>query len=275
MKKKLLMGFFGLCLMLSVVAVKAETIDAENGSASADVTVWNVETPVYDVEISWNSLSYNWGYNEITQKYGWMSNNFCSTVPEDVKNNITESSFDDIYAFQLYNSRDCSRENSAYELGLSYEEVIANIGDYYYKPTLGGEVGIQITDNSEIVKVTPSIKWTSAEKYDWTVGSFYSHYTCDVVPERWFENVKERGELYTDSKCSVKLLDTTEATWEENKYYYADGMQQGQITENEIPDSFRVGNQYSIYLILQVDETKEFKTPEIGDTIGTVTISIK
>lgn len=274
--KKLLMGVFGLGLMLSVVSVQAQTIDTAEGTASADVTVWNVDTPVYNVEIEWDGMEYNWVYVEQTGEYRW-DRNLCTVVPEDVKNNLTKENFTDIYAYQLFKGRNCSPSNSVFNIGTSYEDVIANLDDYYYTPAFGGFGGttITITDNSEKAAITPSIEWTSAENYDWTVAKFFTFEdACLSITEDEFDSIiKSSIPVYTDSNCSVRL-DDRNVTWSENSYYYP-GSRENVISTKELPNSLRIDNTYNLLMTLEIDKSKEIITPQIDDKIGTVTISIK
>jgi len=78
MKNKLIKGGLGLILGLfsftTVIDASAQTIDSiveGNNSTSANVTVGNVEAPVYDIEINWDSLKYDWKYDEETKNFKW------------------------------------------------------------------------------------------------------------------------------------------------------------------------------------------------------------
>lgn len=278
--KKLLMGVFGLGLMLSFVTVKAETIDnveEDTNYTSADVTVWNVETPVYNVEIEWEDLSFNWEFDEISGEYGW-TRNACVPLSEEVKNSITEANYKS-YVTRISTDKNCSTGNSLQAQNITYEVASQNLDNYYmisYNSVHFDYHRISIVDKSENARITPSIEWTSTENYDWTIGEFYEliEPSCVEVTEEEFSDL-DYNMMYTDSSCQTKLEDEN-ATWADDSYYKYGNISFEKITTKEIPDSLRnENNYYDIHFKLGIDKTKTIKTPEIGDKIGTVTISIK
>ncbi len=81
MKNKLIKGLFGLGLGLSAFAItigvnaltteNITSVEEGSNSVDASVTVGNVETPVYEVEITWDGLTFDWSYNEYQQTFMW------------------------------------------------------------------------------------------------------------------------------------------------------------------------------------------------------------
>lgn len=90
MKKKILLGLFSVLFLLPI-GVSAETlssINPENNSSDASVTVGEVEVPVYNVEIDWNSFKFDWKYNHETNKYEWQVGTSVDTGIEQYTNHF-------------------------------------------------------------------------------------------------------------------------------------------------------------------------------------------
>lgn len=281
--KKILMGVFGLGLMLSVVGVQAETVNnIENigDSASNDVTVGNVETPVYDVDISWDNLSFNWVYNETDEEYEWELN-FCHKLSENEKSLITEENYPE-YIGNIYTDNKCSSDNNLYTLEISYEEAVNNFDNYYYFDQLYDKKEfskISIIDNSKNVKITPQIEWESSENYEWTIGKYgipAGISSCSEIFSGYLDRFINLGEtIYTDSSCMEEVEDKNEISKNKQYYYVSSDDFFFVYDESEISEYLtKKNNIFDVYFTLEVDETKEIKTPKIGDTIGTITITI-
>lgn len=272
MKSKLFKAVFGIGLFALALNVNANTINSVtegSNTTNATVTVGEVEAPVYEVEVSWDDLTFDWTYNSETNKFGWTPSKVC--VPVDT------SDFD-IYE-EFYTDSTCSTEVTEY-IG----------GTDYYRLESRKSASISIQDYSENGQIVPSIKWNSSSKYEDVVGNFkYYGETCAVIEsEETFEHLKDRN-LYTDSTCSTKV--STTPIFEAGKYYVLTEREGLNLTSEELPDAARTGGAgdcfggdegmfcssddwagiYKLSFNLEGGTTN----PTSGDEIGTITVSIR
>ena len=144
---------FLFSFVFAVCFVNAEiTVD---GDSSKNVTVGSVETPVYEVYVSWNDLVYDWAYLADTGAYGWKVPVVCG-----------EHYFDDATEFNNYAETIFTDETCTVELNQFTE------GTYYYHVLEQGNPYIYIEDASQGGAVTPSIAFAAANGYDFTTMSF-------------------------------------------------------------------------------------------------------
>lgn len=282
MKKKILLGLASL-LVLMPFGVNAETLDSveENNSADASVVVGEVETPVYDVEITWGALTYDWKYSAELDDYTWESSKEWEIYElKDALDSgeLTEDTFEDLRK-NICTDPDC---NSKIAENVTYEDVLNDLGMYYYKSVAGTSNWIYIDDYSTGRGIIPSVKWTSAKGYDWVEGKFSyegEKEYCGIVEDFMFDTyVNEGSKMYTDSVCSKEI---TEPVTEYRAGLYVKYMGTGMIdlTTEEIPEAGRQQGTmngprwYNLELNLENNGTAT--TPNAGDTIGTVTITIK
>lgn len=295
MKKKLLMGILGL-IMLFPFGTNAETIDSieeGNNSLNATVTVGEVDVPVYNVEVSWDPLQFNWEYNSETTKYEWNLKlievaELCELATKENTidlDNLEEN--EPVPNYHIYPNSKCIFDE-AIEETLTYEEIIS--GNYYIgygARTLNNVINIK--DKSTKSRIYPEIEWKPEEKYGWTTGLF--HYeaayeaACKLISEEEFNNLLNlNSTLYLDSKC--QNIDTSnEKVWEEGKWYFSYPGTYLELKSKNIPDEARLSNTnpqtgekiyyYSMLFSLGIDENKEITTPKAGEAIGTITITIK
>ena len=173
----------------------------------------------------------------------------------------------------LYTDSSCSINISG---DTTYEEVSSNVSNYYYNPgNISESVSITIVDTSDKGSVIPEIEWSSEEEYDWTVGNF--SYTSSICKMHETEEHFSTMNAYTNPDCTGGLGGSS-VTFEEGKYY---GWvhEEVALTTKEVPsDAINkglMGGDYIIKFSLGIDKTKEIQTPKSGDTIGTITITIK
>lgn len=277
MKKKLLGLALGGLLFSVATNVNAEsttTIDNDNLSNSQSVTVGNVETPVFNVNVYWGDMSFDWTYNNTTKEYGWTPTKVCTSTGVPTEENFTAG------GKEYYSDESCSTKITEY-----------NASSSYYELEKRSYVRIGIEDMSERVEIVPSIKWVASEDYSYVDAKIVAdEIYCTSIPNaEAFELVKSFS-LYSDSTCATK---TTATTFESGKFYtYARRDQI--ITTEEIPDSARIsgagssptydGVEYINFAYLRnfymldfnlVNKTTPATTPTKNAVIGTVTISIK
>lgn len=295
MKKLFLLGVlsFGLLLPFGVNAEeengydsKIDSVEEEKNSANASVKVGEVEVPVYDVNINWDSLKYNWKYNYKTNKYEWAveTTKMCEISSYDVP---SEDEWEN-YKYNLYTDSTCDTWASQ---DLTYEEFITNSENYYYYSGDYENSHIHIDDYSTGGRIIPSIKWKSEENYDFVQGNFkYFVYEqiCGLIDEEEFENLKEYGDvIYTDSNCTTKFEYNNENQDTEELYALTYEEKFVNLETDKIDDNARhyftgdvTGPHYAngAYYELKLDLTNEetpTNTPTAGDTIGTITVTIK
>ena len=231
MKNKLLTGLLALVLLMpmgvnaEITREELDSVENGNNSTSVTVTVGEVETPVYEVDIEWDELKFDWKYNSETNKYEWSAT-----------------------------------QTNDETLSAVYENVIL-IMDY----STGGEI-------------IPSVKWNSNIKYQYVEGEFYYYkdiLTCESISEEeFYQNKKYKHVLYTDSECANRL-DSSVNEYQEGIYMKSGSKK---LTTEEIPEKAKIkfddDNYYLLILTLN-NKTKSTETPTAGDTVGTVTITIK
>ena len=279
--KKLLMGIFGLTLLLPLgVFAESETLNSVEGNNSADVsvTIGTVEVPTYTVYINWDAPTFNWTYNKKTGTYNWTYPPRCVVYDSEYH---TEPDY-------YYEDNECS--NVAFEGGLVVEEEET----YYVFEEVEG-MHVMIEDYSENSRIVPSVKWTSDDKYNYVEGKFTyldEEPLCHILDNTFSDNWNYytiNYTIYTNNSCTTKLYDTS-VEYEENKYYALfKNCVEKELASEELPDSARKSqsgegfwhdgslkgrNTYDLYLQLE-NKTESTTTPKAGDTLGTITISIR
>lgn len=286
MKKKILIGLFGVGLLLPTMAIRAEELGEDViESSNAEVKVGKVEVPVYNVDISWNAFEFNWKYNEEKNEYEWETEKVnpyivsLSSILETEQVNIDETYFNTNKSLFCLD-QECE---TPINQDLEYEEMIANKDNYYYMLTPGENSNhFHIGDASTGGKIVPSIKWTSSNGYEYVEGIFEYRepiYECKTIEseEQFNLKINQGIKLYMDSNCKSEIMyGSTEykpGIYEKIEQFTFDTLKSG-----EIPDSARriLGNTawYDLTLRLENKE-KPTEAPKAGDTIGTITITIK
>jgi len=290
--KKLLMGIFGLTLLLPL-GVFAEVADIDsveegNNSANAEVTVGNVAVPVYSVELTWMNLSFDWVYDSENNTYGWVSTPSCEGYPPYGEGINIETDIREALASgkKLYTNNTCT--NQIYE----YDETVE---EYYYSYTV--PTMIEIVDRSENGAIQPSITWNSTDEYSYVNGKFSyygNHIECAVVNDEDESEylITKNITIYDDNNCNNIAENVQE--YIENKYYVfktvgTDYTTPIEMTSDLIPLEARTGEMGYVYTefdspyhwsmyVIELDlENKEqpTTTPTAGDTLGTITVSIR
>ena len=280
MKKNLLMGMVGLGAMaLCITGVKAETLDLTNVSETGqNVTVGEVDVPVYSVDITWGDMTFDYKYNEVTRKYGWREQITCEKLEGGNSSHFYNSEL------KLYSDNACEKELDYNNM--SYEDVV-NSGAYYSVEKDYSAGTIEIIDNSVNGKVQPSISWSSEQNYDFVDANFYYEGTvtrCALLNNLNLFNylVDNNIPFYTDVKCTLEgnaVLGTFDP--DNDKYYYKENgggwvkLEGNVLTENTAMSSIGENNlNYRLKLELVNNSSKLLTTPTKGDRIGTVTITI-
>lgn len=285
MKKNLFRVLFGVLVFFVGVNVYAQdeyssldNLENGEGSADASVTVGEVATPVYNVGIYWNNLTFDWVYDEDTNAFGWAPAKVCSYFSSEEH---------DFYNAVVDNGQTLYTDTNCTEVATEFTE---ETGYYVYERPSG--VGMGIEDMSENGQIVPSIRWTSEADYDYVEAEFTANgQKCISVPNETVYNVAVNYGIYSDATCSTETVDNGFAA---GTYYTMVVDSDVVLDEGEISDSFRVSgaggveevdgytfvsfaferNQYHFVLNLK-NKTVPTTTPATGAKIGTVTVSIK
>jgi len=295
---------FGIVLMfLITTCVYAEpgnilSPEEGNNSTSANVTVGNVEVPVYRVELLWDSLTFDWIYDEHTKTFDWKAETLCEHfggIKEEIEDEINGEG--SIYISDLYTDSTCSTKANAYD---------ESVQGYYYLNDRNF-ASIRIRDHSENGVIVPSIEWNSSEKYSNVIGKiFYMNYSqpvCSNIDSEDMLNYALENDvtLYSDNACSI-VSDDANVTYEEGKYYAFVNIEAMKILEgNEVPDEARYAAYgaifdyrfteietrlyeedswarkeiYDLKFYIENDSKKETIVPIKGDVIGTITVTFR
>ena len=261
-----------LLLGVNVALVNAEEVSVTgSGNTDAEVTVGNVDTPVYDVNISWENFVFDWTYDAGNNQYNWVNhlNMSCSEITfGEVRD------YNDFYG-TYYSDATCK---TVVELNnaSNYQD-----SDVFYYHVGVGTVGanVYITDASSGGYITSTLTWNPENKYNFTTASFKyvkDTLTCVEIPKD--AGVPE-GEFYTNANCTGEktpfsnLDNVTYYDWKsgEEEIPFNGNLNQ-EMAYNQIGDGT---TNYRLTMELGVDRTKEITTPTAGDKIGTLTISIE
>lgn len=316
MKNKLIKGVFGLIIGLSSIAiiapVSAESLDSieeGNNSVNVNVTVGKVEVPVYDVEIQWDSLKYDWKYDEETRSFKWTPT-YRTHCFETHFYDTDEQFWSDNYRGRVYTDDTCQVKLSE---DATFQDILngQNNGTQYYiesEPFANDEIRIY-NYSSNTKDIGASLRWNSTNNYKWTTAEFVNSYSISVCKEitssEMFEQVYSFG-LFNDSTCDYNNMASSDASYGDGNTYYFSTYETGTVVlpdgeltleniggvgvggmwcnpedddyeecllEHERLDRYKYG--YSVRLGLKVDSSKEIITPTLNEVIGSVTITIK
>lgn len=273
---KLLVGIFVFAIGITVNAEGTTSIpNLENGEGSTNgtVSVGSVETPIYNVNIYWSDLSFDWTYDSDSADYSWTPSKICSPYEAD---NVSAT------GKNIYSDKNCT-------------EIANNVGEEsgtpkYYLDSRDS-VFFNIEDSSEHGQIVPSVKWNAASNYSYVDAKFtvYEDF-CVAVPNENVYDVAVNYGIYSDSTCATE---TTPSGYVENKYYTF-ARKPVVLTTEELPDSVRVSaagdstkidgltfvkrdyirNNYRVDFVL-VNKSTPTATPTAGDQIGTITVSVR
>ena len=255
---------------------------SESGDIDAEATVGNTQSPIYEVGLSWKNFVFDWKYDYESMTYDWVKHRECTPV-----DNL--DLYDD-YAFYF---------DAACTEGIGYkEQAIAHLEDepYVYYWAEQGYAEVTIMDYSSGGYVTPSLQWLSEEKYEGTKATFSylkkEASACEAIA--FAEAVPNEPYLFTSSDCTGKRVAATN----ENVTYYELVMLSDVEIELDgedvtLPRSaasnvlesgntvLHIENRNCIYYVkLELHHQYDVgnytvPTPAVGDTIGTVTITIE
>ena len=317
MKNKLFKGLFGItisalsfCLITNVNAATCSGNDciAEGlDDFDVNVAVGEVDAPVYDVEITWGSLKYNWKYNDTTNKHEWVAEQ-ASNCDRYFLDSTERDNWENI---ELYTDSTCqTKVADDVTFDEAYNDMKNDVKPYF---ALGAKIEqntIQIKDYSENVRVGATLKWNAAENYNWTNAEFvrpmgYTRTCNEIKDNETFEMYKSET-LYINDVCDVAAsvgTDLSPSFGDGNTYYYQEWEELDPVVGNgelalngpvfggvgdvvwpdSTPESYiqafqeksaKFKNSYYLRLNLKADSSKEVITPTTGDSIGTVTITL-
>ena len=273
------LGVFAFALSVNAQVTDTTTIDFSGSgqtSSNATATVGVVETPVYEVAVIWNDLTFDWVYDEETNEFGWAPAPVCYGIDsseENVQSVLASGG-------KVFSNDACSNIVNSYS---------TDVTQYYVLEERESTV-IGIEDDSKNGQIVPSISWEADEKYaDVTAHFSYTGEGCVLLPtEAAFNYAKESGhKIYNENTCETEANADTFTT----DSYYVNAVTRFDLpSTGELPDNGRnsgagsagvdgvtlppIGfnkNYYFVHLALEGGET----TPEEGDTIGTITVSIR
>ena len=186
--------------IISLAAMPAVNVFASTAQEQ-DVTVGEVDSIVYDVDITWGDMSFDWRYNEITEKYEFRPKISCiaNVDGSEAWQLLQENG-------NLYTDNQCTTpEVGEISSGLHYQKAIS-----------GGK--ITVTDNSTNGKVTASASFTPTTNYSWVTGHIGSQlmgiaYETPIVPlgynpatETFSYTELTNGELADESTPANRIL---------------------------------------------------------------------
>ena len=281
MRKNLFKLFASVSIFASLFAVNVQALGVEEGnnSASESVTVGNVQTPVYSVDISWGDFAYDWVYESSTGEYRWEPSDVESCVralPSVYDENAYTAAINE---GNIYSDSSCSASTNS----VAYADIESTT--VFTKVTAPGASNINITDASTAGQIVPSVSWTPSTGYDWVTGKFdYADCSFECVSIDDEESFNTAYQVYTDNTCSSSV-DKSTVSYQANTYYTkVGGCVYESITGGALPDSARqfagvsengdVAYGYQLEFGIGIDSSKTITTPKANDTIGTITVSI-
>ena len=277
--KKLIMGIFGLMLLLPI-SVNADNnfqtiTDAETFDTNATVGT-DLDNAIYSVSISWDSLEFN--YKIIDGIYKWYPKEKTTCKGKTI-NALEEYTALVTEGYIFYTDNSCTMESNGYAIDTT---------EYYYlhDPYDDGSTYIQINDYSVNGRVVPSVEWVSSNDYNFVEGKISYEYLysteCTSLTEGYIEYVKATDkEIFVDSECQDQYyLSADDIVYEEGKYYFNNEIwSYTTLNDKEIPDTGRIsrdGDNYFYNLKLRLESKEETqKKPVSGEVIGTITITIR
>ncbi len=147
-----------------VPAVNVFADSAGSTSENQDVTVGEVDYSVYDIDVSWGDMTFDWKYNETTEKYEFRPKVVC------------QANVDGAEAWQLlqengnlYTDNQCTTLETG-EISGSH---------YYQKAISGGK--ITVADNSTNGKVKATASFAPTTNYSWVSG----HIGVQLMGNAW------------------------------------------------------------------------------------------
>ena len=240
MKINNLKRFF--CTGLSLLAIMVcLNVKAEGLDQSKTVTVGDVDTPIYSVDIIWRNLSYDWKYNPYTNDYGFKVSFACL--------GYTYSG----YSSNLDNLKQQGRlySNSSCTEGVTGDLVEGTT--YYANNEVGG--GISVIDNSENGRINARAQFVPSYGYEWVVGKFANGYAYNDDG-----TIIYGGDEIIQNAESLHL----------GEIMYGEDSEDGTLF-----DSLSISNVKRAYMHLEKNPNIiKANTITSGDTIGTVTILI-
>ncbi|MBQ3445226.1 hypothetical protein IJG29_00620 [Candidatus Saccharibacteria bacterium] len=139
--------------VLTLATAPAAGVFADQ-AVSQDVTVGDVDSTIYEHQIHWGNLVFDWKYDESTNTYGFKSKIGCGIVADGVE------------ASQVYQENgNLYTDNTCTTLATG--ELSAN-GQYYAKTISSGHVTVE--DKSTNGRINAKAIFEPASSYSWVTG---------------------------------------------------------------------------------------------------------
>lgn len=244
MKKSLICGAASLVMAAAPMFAFAEAPQAGTADGymegTHDVTVGEVDEPLYSVDINWGDLSFDWKYNKTTNDFSFKAYSDCyeTAIMPDGREWIEQQQANNV----LFSNDACT------------EPYTGNIQDgttYYYTEELLGR-NITLVDWSVNGKIRADISFATENKYSWVTGLFGTEIGTGYDP---------------DSGLDVPFVPQF-AAFEDGNFLHQETV--------EYDEDGKIGIHYGAILKLDKnpDATVSAGSVVSGDKIGTVTISI-
>lgn len=258
MKNKLIKGLFAFGLMVSLFNMANVNVYAVGGTfdnggtiveddlsdREVSVVVGEVDVPVYNVELSWTSMQFNYRYDEITSSYIWKVTDECKLIESIDETYLYDSLHGDSWCSSVYEDENLT---DAIEEGMLYGKI------------LGGK--ITIVDSSSLGNVIPSIEWSSNEGYE-AVQANFKYNTWDNICDESNENCEYE---FVSHNLNLNLNGKTELP-EETRVI--GGCMGG-------PDWSYCESRFYLNLSLNTNTSLGTVKPTKGDVVGHLTISFR
>ena len=150
--KKIILFFAAFLFVVGFVNAEV-TVE---GDSSKNVTVGDVQTPVYAIDIGWSNMIFDWAYLSDTGSYGWKVHPVC-----DYANVLDESDFDYLSG-TLFTDDECTTEATVYD----------DEATYYHMSDDFVTANVWMVDMSTGGTITPSLTYTPNSKYNFTTMSY-------------------------------------------------------------------------------------------------------
>lgn len=153
--------------LLSLFICLVTNVNAE--TSTKNVTVGDVEEPIYSVEIHWSDMKFDWKYQEYTKQFEFTSTVSCIpvTIAEERAAELNSKSNSYLRNFGLYSDNECSSV---------VDDPVYVAGNTYYERSNYPE--IFVIDNSINGQVKAKATFSPSSKYNWVYGTLADGWGC-------------------------------------------------------------------------------------------------
>ena len=189
--------------LLSLFICFVATVNAE--TSTKNVTVGDVDEPIYSVEIHWSDMKFDWKYDEYYKYFKFTPNYACTPVTIDSARAAELNSKSSAYLnlFGLFTNSNCNVRNT---------ETNYVSGNTYYEMSGGND--ISVIDTSVNGKVKAKATFVPSTKYNWVNGLLTDAFgcfddgdynVCDYVQSSGNEETLNAGFLTYDDYASEQI----------------------------------------------------------------------